>query len=239
VIRSSFPKEFAINRKDGTTMADYIPSDDAQFGIWAQAFASGISTNPPLYMMTQAQAASIQAAVNDFIAKLAIARNENTRTKPTVIDKDNSRAACESLCRSYAILIKENEGIDDGDKVRIGVRPVNPSRERRDCPQSAPLMNILGNTPGCQTLRFADSNTPDSKAKPFGASELQLFMAVTTAEGAPLSDAKFIGKYTKNPIAVEFGAEDDGKIATYYARWSSVRGDTGPFSLPVSMRVAA
>jgi hypothetical protein len=28
-------------------------------------------------------------------------------------------------------------------------------------------------------------------------------------------------------------------VATYFARWASRRGDVGPSSLPVSMRIAA
>jgi hypothetical protein len=137
------------------------------------------------------------------------------------------------------MLIKDNAGIADGDKINIGVRPVNPDRTPIECPQTAPLLNILGNTPGVQELRYADTTTPDSRAKPFGASELQLFLVKGTVENAPLADADFIGKFTRNPIEVEFEPEDDGKIATYYGRWASVRGEVGPWSLPVSMRIAA
>jgi uncharacterized small protein (DUF1192 family) len=189
--------------------------------------------------LTSAQGLSIQAAVDDFVDKLAICSNEATRTRPTVAAKDDARSACESLCRQYAILIKDNAGISDDDKIAIGVRPVNPNREPVDCPQTSPLLNIIGATPGSQTLRYADSNTPDSKAKPFGASELQIFLAVGTTENAPLSDARFYGKFTKNPIAVEFGEADNGKFATYYARWASVRGETGPWSVACSMAIAA
>ena len=46
-------------------------------------------------------------------------------------------------------------------------------------------------------------------------------------------------KFTRNPIVVPFAEADDGKIATYYGRWASVRGEVGPWSLPVSMRIAA
>ena len=220
-------------------MPDYIPAEDAGFRTWAENFASNLSTNPALYMLTAAQAASVQGVVDDFVAALAVATNENTRTKPTIIAKDNARSVAESLCRQYAILIKDNTGIDDADKVAIGVRPNNPDREPIECPQTAPLLNILGNTPGSQTLRYADTTTPDSKAKPFGATELQLFRAIGTEEPAPLSAAQFYAKVTRNPVAVEFSEADDGKIATYYARWASARGEVGPWSLPVSMRIAA
>ena len=53
------------------------------------------------------------------------------------------------------------------------------------------------------------------------------------------NDAVFVGNFTKNPIAVAFSPEDDGKCATYFARWQSRCGDTGPWSLPVTMRIAA
>ena len=218
---------------------DYVPAEDAQFSLWAQAFAGGITLNPAKYMLSPAQALSIQTSVNNFVAALLVATNEATRTKPTIIAKDNMRSICETLCRQYAMQIKDNLGISDEDKVAIGVRPITTSREPIECPQTAPLLNILGNTPGAQTLVYADSTTPDSKARPFGATELQLFRAVSMTEPAPISECQFLGKFTRNPIAVEFSEADDGKIATYYARWASARGETGPWSLPVSMRIAA
>lgn len=220
-------------------MSDYIPGTDDGFRTWAVNFATNIGATPGTYMLTAAQAASILTAVNDYVAKLAIADNELTRNKQTVADKDDARAATEALCRQYAMLIKENAGITDGDKLVIGVRPINPNREPINVPMTSPLINILGNTPGSQTLRYSDTLTPDSRAKPFGASELQLYMAKTESENAPLTEAQFYGKFTRNPIAVEFSEADDGLIATYYARWASPRGEVGPWSIPISMRIAA
>lgn len=218
---------------------DYIPATDSGFRDWASVFASHLTTDPALYMMTAAEALSVQNAVDDYVDAYQIAIDPDTRTKQAIIDKDDARSIAETLCRQYAILIKENAGISDGDKVNAGVRPINPNREPIEVPQSSPLLNILGNTPGTQTIRFSDTTTPDSRAKPFGASELQLFLAVGDTEPAPISDAQFYGKFTRNPIGVDFSETDDGKMATYYARWASVRGETGPWSLPATMRIAA
>ena len=219
-------------------MPDYMPAEDAQFSLWAQAFANGISADAAKYMMTPAEAASVQDVVDSFVEALLVATTEATRTKGTVAAKDDARSICESLCRQYAMFIKENTGITDQDKIDIGVRPINPNREPIDCPTTPPLLNILGNLPGTQTIRYADTTTPDSRAKPFGASELQLFLAIADDE-APLSAAQFYGKFTRNPIEVEFDETADKKVATYYARWASVRGDVGPWSLPVTMTIAA
>jgi hypothetical protein len=38
---------------------------------------------------------------------------------------------------------------------------------------------------------------------------------------------------------VDFQPEHDGKVATYFACWSGRRGETGPWSASVSMRIAA
>ena len=217
----------------------YIPSPDGLALTWMEAFSSGITANPGLYQLSAADASNIAAAVADFSDKYAIAMDNNTRTPVAVTNKDESRNIAEQLCRQYAILIKYNAGISDGDKIAIGVRPVNPNRDPVNVPASSPLVNVLGATPGSHTVRYADTATPDSAAKPSGAASIQLFVVVGTAPVTISDEADFYGAFTKNPIAVAFSEADDGKVATYFARWASRKGDTGPWSLPVSMRIAA
>ena len=218
--------------------SDYIPAEDAQFQVWAVAFAAAMVANYGLYSLSQAEAQSIKEAVDDFVAKFAISSSEATRTKGSVANKNEARNVAEVLCRQYAMQIKDNLGIPNAAKIAAGVRPINPTREPIECPQSWPVLNVLGNTPGVQTLKYIDSVT-EKGAKPFGATELQLMVAVTDEGEGPLEQAKFQGKFTRNPIAVPFTEADDGKVATYYARWVSARGEHGPWSLPASMRIAA
>jgi len=217
----------------------YIPPNEGPALDWMLAFSAGISANPPLYLLTAADATAIANAVNAFAAARAITIIPATRNEVTIADKDDARTSAEQICRQYALLIKFNAGISDGDKINIGVRPVNPDREPIEAPASSPMLNIKGCTPGSQTLVYSDSNTPDSAAKPFGASELQLFVAIADAPVVDPADATFLGKFTRNPIGVQFDAEDNRKQATYFARWASPRGDVGPWSLPVSMAIAA
>lgn len=219
--------------------SDYIPASDDGFRTFAENFAANITANPALYMLTPAQASSIQGVVDDYVARLAVSSNETTRTRTTIADKDDARSVAETMIRQYAIDIKYNEGITDGDKLAIGVRPVNPNREPIDPPTTQPLLNVLGNLPGVQSLRYADSGTPDSRAKPFGVTELQLFRGVGATEPLPLSECRFYGKFTRNPVDVTFTETDDGQIATYYGRWATAKGDVGPWSVPVSFRIAA
>jgi hypothetical protein len=74
---------------------------------------------------------------------------------------------------------------------------------------------------------------------PFGAVCLQLFVAVGDEIATDSDQARFVGSFTKAKAEVNYDASDGGKVATYFARWASQRGETGPFSLPVSLRIAA
>lgn len=218
---------------------DYISPRDAEALAWMQTFAGGLTASPGTYFVSAPQAASVQAAVDAFAAGYADAVDPATRTPVTVAIKDEARNAAEQLCRQFATLIKYNAGISNPDKIAIGVRPVNPERNPIDCPTSSPMLNVVAATPGSHTLRYADSLTPDSPAKPFGASELQLFVAVGDEIVADPDEARFYGKFTKNPVSVIYDAGENGKQATYFARWAGRRGDVGNWSSPVTMAIAA
>jgi len=130
--------------------------------------------------------------------------------------------------------------VSDKDKIAIGVRPINRGRSRINCPQTSPAIAIIAATPFQHTLRFKDSIALGERAgKPFGATQLQLFVAIGEERAADREQAKLCGCYTRNPIGVSFTSADDGKFATYYARWVSQRGEFGNWSSPVSMRIAA
>lgn len=221
-------------------MADsFIPRPDHQALAWMSAFSTVLSSSPETFLISQADADSIEAAVLSFAAALAVTDVVQTRTQGTVNAKDTARNAAESLCRQYAVQIKYNNGISDQSKIEAGVRPVNESRTPIFCPQTSPLVNVTAATPGSHTLRYADSFEPDKKAKPAGAVAIALYAYIGEGPTVNEDEAEFMGLYTKNPIVVAFQPDDDGKMATYFTRWSGKRGDMGPYSLAVSMRIAA
>ena len=219
--------------------SDWIPVSDAEALAFMQNFASQISAAPATWGLVAADATAIDNAVDPFASSYAVAVSPSTRTPVTINTKDQSRASAEAVVRSYAAQIRVNNGVSDSNKIAIGIRPVNHTRTPVPPPATSPLMNIVVNTPGVQTLRYADSATPDSAAKPPGAIALQLFCAVGAAPVTDPAAAGFRGAYTKNPVSVPFDAADDGKVATYFARWATRTGEVGPWSLPVSMRIAA
>lgn len=125
--------------------------------------------------------------------------------------------------------------------VTIPEATIGTTRRKRPtplkCPQTMPYLHVSGIVRGTVSVQFTDGRA--NRAKPHGASELQLFVAVTDEHDAPLSAARFYRKFTKFLMNVEFEEHHDGKVATFYGRWASPRGETGPWSMPVSVRIVA
>jgi hypothetical protein len=218
---------------------DYLPRANAGALAWMNAFSAGLSADPGAYHLLPADAASVAAAVAALAAAQSAAENPATRTRVTVNERDAARTAAERLCRRYAAAIKADVAVPDADKIAIGVRPINPARVRVRPPATSPLLNLDAATPGVQRHRFADAATPDRARKPAGAIHLQLFVATGDTAATDPHSAPFHAAVTRNPVEVSFASADDGKVATYFARWATRTGAVGPWSLPVSMRVAA
>ncbi len=220
-------------------MADYLPSKDSDALAWMINFSTKITASPATYQVTAADAAAIATAVNGFDAALTIVQDPALKTEVSVATKDDTRTSAEQICRAYAGQIKVNLGVSDPAKISIGVPPPNTERNPIDVPDTSPILSVIAATPGAHTVRYSDSFTPDSAAKPFGAANMQVFVAIAEEAASDPTQATFYGAFTRNPVVVAFAAPDNGKQATYFARWTSRKGDTGPWSSPVSLAIAA
>lgn len=216
----------------------YIPSTDAALLAFSLNFSTLLTAAPATYGLTAPDAATIAGEHGQYETALALAVDPPTRTAVTVAAKDVARASLVAIIRQYAMIIRNDPNVTDPNKIALGLNPINDARTPINAPGTSPLLNVVFATPGGHTLRFADTLTPDSGKKPFGAMQLQLFVNVGVAAIVDPTAAQLYGQFTKNPVVVAFDAGDAGKVATYFGRWVGRRGDVGPWSLPVSMNIA-
>ena len=218
-------------------VAPYIPSRDSLLNAWAANFANQITANPARFGLQPTDAATIQSYADTFAAAFTTAYDPGTRTKATVADKDAKRAAMLGIVRPYAQEIRNDAGVSDEDKLALGLNLPKQSRTPILVPQTQPLVSVIAATPGVHTLRFADANTPASRAKPFGAKSLQVNVGYGETALQDVAQTSMVALVTRQPFAVTLPLVQGGRLATYFARWVGVRGDFGPWSAPVSMTV--
>ncbi len=216
----------------------YIPNTDTGFRDWITNFSNLIQANPSRYGLQASDAAVISALHAGFEDLYTKVQSGATRTPGLITQKDAVKASAIASCRVYAMQVKANAGVDNQDKVELGIHVNDPTPSPVPAPTSAPMLNITSAFSGEHNLVYADELTPDSRRKPEGVTQLELYVYVGPAATANCEDATYVGVYTKNPIQYTFTPDKAGQTATYFARWRTARGLAGPWSLPVAMMIA-
>jgi hypothetical protein len=214
--------------------APYIPPRDVDLIDWGSNFAGLITATPAAFGLTPTDASTIQAAFDAYDAAYALAVAPTTRTPVTVADKNTAKFTFIGIARTYAAQIRLNPGVTNPNKTALGLNLVNNVPSPIPAPTGFPIITFVGATPGEHTLRFADSTTPDSKAKPQGVTNMQLFVGVSTIALVDPADCSLYSTPTRVPLAVTFNPADAGKLATYFGRWATRKGLVGPWSAAVS-----
>jgi hypothetical protein len=216
----------------------YMPNSDSGFRDWLLNFSSLIAVDPGKYGLGASDSTVISGLYTDYNSVYNLVQSAATRTPALVTQKDALKASARASCRVYAMQIKSNAGVNNEDKIALGLHINDPTPTPIPAPTSAPLLAIQSAFSGEHILRYADENTPTSKRKPQGVTQLELYVHVGPQPIVNWEDATFVGVYTRNPIQYTFSPENAGLTATYFARWRTTRGLAGPFSLGVAMIVA-
>jgi hypothetical protein len=217
----------------------YIPARDLALESWATNFAAIIAASAGTYFLSGSDVTLINSVTAAYSTALTVALNPDTRTKPSVAAKNAAKAAMLGTVRPYAINIHNSLGISNDNKIAVGVNLLNPTRSPIPAPDSNPLLSVIGANQGVHTLRFADMNTPDKRSKPAGIIGMQLFLNIGVAPVTNPAESSFYASVTRQPFAVVFSPTNNGKVATYFARWITRTGLVGPWSPPVSFGIVS
>lgn len=216
----------------------YVPKSDAGKRAWLNNFADRVAADPARYALTAADAKTLAALAKAYDRAYDLANDPRTKNPGMTAEKDAARNQAVATFRTYAMQIKRNLGIPDAWKLELGIHLDDRSMTPIPAPTTAPILHVVSAQSGMHTLRYADSQTPSSRAKAPGSIALELVVAVGDEATSDVHEAIGAGLFTQQPFQIEYEAENAGKVATYFGRWVTRRGLTGPWSLPVSMTIA-
>jgi len=223
----------------------YIPARETDLVDWADNFAALITASPGTYGLAAPDAVIIQTAVNNWDAAYAAATNPGTRTPVTIAAKNTSKLAMLPIVRTYASQIRINPGVDNSDKIDLGLNLPNNNPAPIPAPATTAVLTIISATPLRHTLKFRDEvASPTSRAKAPNAIGCEIWVGISTIGLVDPASCKFYGTAVKVPFFVDYDVADVGKVATIFGRWSNRAGSvgnninlTGPWGTAVSQTI--
>jgi hypothetical protein len=219
--------------------SSYIPSKDGDLDAWLDNFKTLIAASPTTYGLATSDATAISTAYTNWHAAYTTAVNPTTRTKLSVADKNQQKAIVLGVVRGYAATIRANLAVSDALKGGLGLHVRDTTPTPVPPPATFPTLIITEPMRGLQDLNAHDSTTPNKRGKPAGTAGLLLFRAVGAAAATDPAQATFLSFVTRTEYQSSFDPADNGKMATYFARWTNSKGEVGPWSPAASMPIAA
>jgi len=209
----------------------YLPGKLTSFVAWFTNFNTLVQANPALYGLTSADATSINSQYNTFSAAYALSSSPSTRTPVTVQDTQTARNSATVIIRTYGRLIGSNAGVADADKTALGLIIRDPIPTPVPGPLTNPVVSIIGCQAGQITAKYHDSASGGNvKAKPFGATQIQLYVLFGMTAPVSAAATPFYGVATKTPFVINCPSGSAGQNAYIYARWITQKGLVGPWS---------
>lgn len=221
----------------------YIPTTDSGLADWLLNFSTLVSANFAAYGLTSGNATTIAAQNTSYQAAYAAATDPSTRTPSTVAAKDAAKTSALAVVRPFAMQINANAGVTDEQRSDLGLTIRKTVPTPIPAPTAVPGVALINLTPLAANLRTFNTATPTTKAKPYGAATVEIFMAIGTTAAVDPSQASFVNGFSKSPLALSFVTDDVGKIASVWARYAtkgSYEGASlkGPWSSRITFNVS-
>lgn len=234
------PTQKTTENQPVMTNPAYIPTRDAPLGDWATNFSNLLTASPATYGLTAGDATTVASAVDAYTTALATATAPETRTPPAIAAKNEARADMLAIVQPRAVLISSNASVSAENKTAIGVTVRSSVRTPVVAPSVAPLLSVDSVNTNTVSLRYANAETPTSKAAPRGCAGCDIVGVYGTSPTPDVSNAQPLAALTKSPGVISTSGHT-GETLTIWARWRTARGVQGgavgysPWSNPVTV----
>lgn len=222
----------------------FLPRQESKLDRWLENFSTQISAAPAQFGLSTSDAESIAVAVAEWHAAYMTARAPESRTVPAVSEKNRQKQIVVPLVRRYGGIIRANPDVDSTSQMALGLHPRRAPGQhttRINAPDQMPQLMLTELEIGSHTVRILGQGQSGRSARPRGAAGLLLFRAIADGPIMDRDEARFLAFVTRSEYLSEFTRDGSlrGKTATYFGRWTNLKGELGPWSTATSMQIAA
>lgn len=216
---------------------DYIPKSSSARAEWLDNFVTTLAADKARFNLTDAELADLTTANTDFQtanSELAEALN-NYNAK--LAARNTAETAAISKARSRVRQIQANPNITDTERatLRLTLRDTEPTP--MSVPQSFPVVVVDNSKRLRHTLKYFDSDTPTSRARPANSTGAEVARYIGTPPPTGPEQFQRLDESRRSPYMLEYTGADVGKTAYYMLRWVNSRGEKGPWSETVSATI--
>lgn len=219
-------------------MPDFLPRRDADLLCWSAAFKKNIVMDPAAYGLSQAQADSYALNHDRFEAGYSLAVAPASRTRSSIIAKDELRDALKADARKLATIVRATPGITAEQRAVLGLgvrQGASPSRIGR--PSAAPRLSLAAL--GSNTVRLRVRH-PDwsRRGKANGIAGAAIYGCAGEEPPASVQQWSLMTNATRMNVDVTFECLPYGALVWLCACFFNPRHENGPMSTPVCLRLA-
>lgn len=221
---------------------DYIPRPDGAFASFVDQYWAALYAWWDFQGLNLDDLTDLGKAIDRWHAAYPAHTAARAAAEAASTDKDQARAALVALLRPTAQFVQTYPTTTNAERAELGITVRDLSLTPAPTPRTRPLARVTTGQRLTHTLRFSDEATPQLKRKPRGTLGAEVWVALTDANAAPPPPGnayRFVTVNGRGSLLSSFSSADAGKTAHYCLRWSSTRGEKGPWSEVVSATVAA
>jgi hypothetical protein len=212
---------------------NFIPRPNAKFNDWQGNLTTKVAPRAPALNISLEAVADLQKKKARWETAYAAAEDPATRTKLTVIEKQEARKDYEAALREFVkSYLAYNPAVTDVDREDFEIPVHKTTRTPAPVADKAPYVTAIAHGP--RQVRFDFGTEQGSTAKPAGqhGAEIASVIADTKPTLRQLAHSNFD---THSPLILTFEDEERGKTLWYAVRWENTRGEKGPWGEIVSV----
>jgi hypothetical protein len=208
----------------------FVPTKAADFNLWVAVLASYIEKNRERFNFPGDVWDALNALLEVWKEKYAVAVTPATRTSAAVLEKDEARTALErEVRRDVKEFLTYSRFVTDADRENMGLPVHKTTHTPAPKPTTVPEFRVDTSIIRRLTIHFQAAGSK-TKAKPAGVHGAEVKWAILASPPTTVDDIIHSSFDTNSPLTLEFGEPERGKSVYLCLRWENTRGDKGPCS---------
>ena len=212
-------------------MPDSVPGPDDKFDNWIDPLVTYLTTDPTAPVTTPAQKQALQGALTPWQTDYAAHLKAQKAALTAAEAKDATRKRTEAVVRQIIGDIQRLPATTDAQRTAMQVTVPKQGRTPVGVIESHPVVQKIDTSTRLRhRIFFADSETPDSHAKPAGAKFAEIREQIGGTAPTDPETMTPLAMESRPPHRNDFEPADLGKPVHYALRWINTKGDPGPWS---------